>query len=135
MDEKDVARLMQWEYTNICSDGSSGGRHPRGFGAFTRVLKHYVREEKVLTMEQAIYKMTLLSAKNIGIQRRGLIKEGYYADLVLFNPETVGDASTIQEPQKVSTGIEHVWVNGREVYSKEGTKEVYPGRVIRRGNN
>lgn len=135
MDEKDVTKLMQWPYTNICSDGSSMGRHPRGFGAFTRVLKHYVRDEKALTMEQAIYKMTALSAKNTGIQRRGLIKEGYYADLVLFNPETVGDESTIQEPQKISTGIEHVWVNGSEVYSKDGTKDVYPGRVIRRGSN
>lgn len=135
MDEKDVTKLMQWKYTNICSDGSSSGRHPRGYGAFTRVLKHYVRDERSLTMEQAINKMTGLSATNIGIQRRGLIREGYYADLVLFDPQTVGDASTIQEPQKVSSGIEHVWVNGREVYSKDGTKDVYPGRVIRRGNN
>ncbi|HMJ71062.1 MAG TPA: D-aminoacylase [Cyclobacteriaceae bacterium] len=135
MDEKDVAKLMQWQYTNICSDGASGGRHPRGFGSFTRVLKHYVRETGALAMEQAILKMTSLSANNTGIQRRGLIKEGYYADLVLFDPKTAGDESTIQDPQKVSTGIEHVWVNGTEVYTKEGTKGVYPGRVIRRGNN
>lgn len=135
MDEGDIKKLMQWQYTNICSDGSSSGRHPRGYGAFTRVLKHYVREEKALTMEQAIYKMTGLSATNIGIQRRGLIKEGYYADLVLFDPNTVGDESTIQNPQKISSGIEHVWVNGVEVFSKGGTKEIYPGRAIRRGSN
>ncbi|HZY81219.1 MAG TPA: D-aminoacylase [Cyclobacteriaceae bacterium] len=135
MEEKDVARLMQWQYTNICSDGSSSGRHPRGFGAFTRVLKHYVREEKALTMEQAIYKMTALAASNTGIQRRGMIRQGYYADLVLFDPQTVGDESTIQEPQKISSGIEHVWVNGTEVFTKGTTKGVYPGRVIRRGNN
>lgn len=130
MDEADVKKLMQWEYTNICSDGASGGRHPRGFGAFPRVLKHYVREEKALTLEQAIYKMTGLSAKNLGLLRRGLIKEGYYADLVLFDPNTVGDESTIQEPQKVSTGIKQVWVNGVAVGN-----DVFPGRVIRRGNN
>ncbi len=135
MDEADVEKLMQWEFTNICSDGASSGRHPRGFGAFTRVLKHYVREAKVLNLEQAIYKMTALSAKNTGILRRGLIKEGYYADLVLFNPTTVGDESTIQDPQKISTGIEHVWVNGVEVFSKAQTTGNYPGRVIRRGNN
>ena len=81
-------------------------------------------------MEQAIYKMTGLSAKNLGILRRGLIKEGYYADLVLFDPQTVGDQSTIKEPQKISTGIKHVWVNG--VLVENG---VFPGRVIRRGNN
>jgi N-acyl-D-amino-acid deacylase len=130
MEERDVTKLMQWEHTNICSDGASMGRHPRGFGAFTRVLKHYVREEKALTMEQAIYKMTGLSAKNLGLLRRGLIKEGYYADLVLFDPNTVGDESTIQQPQKVSKGIKNVFVNGTLL--KPG---VYPGRVIRRGSN
>jgi N-acyl-D-amino-acid deacylase len=135
MDEEDVVKLMQWPFTNICSDGASEGRHPRGFGAFTRVLKHYVREEKALTMEEAIRKMTSLSAKNTGILRRGLIKEGYYADLVLFNPATVGDQSTIQDPQKISTGVEHVWVNGVEVFSNSKTTRSFPGRVIRRGNN
>lgn len=135
MDEKDIARLMQWEFTNICSDGSSSGRHPRGYGAFTRILKHYVREANVLTMEQAIYKMTALSAKNAGINRRGLIKTGYYADLVLFDPKTVGDQSTIEEPQKVSTGIQCVWVNGTSVYPDASLGNAYPGRVIRRGNN
>jgi len=135
MDENDVTRLMQWQYTNICSDGSSSGRHPRGFGAFTRVLKYYVREQQSLTMEQAIYKMTSLSAKNTGMLRRGMIQPGYYADLVLFDPKTVGDQSTIQDPQRISTGIENVWVNGVSVYSNKATKGVYPGRVIRRGNN
>lgn len=130
MDEADVAKLMQWEHTNICSDGASGGRHPRGFGAFTRILKYYVREQKVLTLEQAIHKMTGLSAKHMGILRRGLIKEGYYADVVLFDPQTVGDQSTIQEPQKISTGIKQMIVNGTLV--APGT---YPGRVIRRGSN
>jgi len=135
MDEKDVVELMQWPYTNICSDGSSYGRHPRGYGAFTRVLKHYVRETNALMLEQAIYKMTSLSAKNTGILKRGLIKPGYYADLVLFDPNTVGDESTIQDPQKISTGIGHVWVNGVSVYSNGSTKSARPGRVIRRGDN
>ena len=135
MDEKDITKLMQWSSTNICSDGSSSGRHPRGFGAFTRILKHYVREENALTLEQAIHKMTSLSAKNIGLLRRGLIEPGYYADLVLFDPKTVGDESTIQDPQKPSIGIEHVWVNGVEVYTKGKTTGALPGRVIRRGNN
>jgi len=132
MDEKDVEKLMQWQYTNICSDGNSHGRHPRGFGAFTRVLKHYVRETHALTMEQAIYKMTSLSAVNVGIPRRGLIKPGYYADLVMFDLKMVGDEATIQEPHKVSSGIKTVWVNGVQVYP---VKNSFPGRVIRRGDN
>jgi N-acyl-D-amino-acid deacylase len=126
MNDEDILKLMRWKYTNICSDGSSSGRHPRGYGAFTRVLKQYSKD---LTMEQAIYKMTSLSAKNVGILKRGLITPGYYADLVLFDPQTVSDQSTIQEPQKVSTGIKNVWVNG--VLLKEG---LLPGRVIRRGD-
>jgi len=135
MDESDVTKLMQWQHTNICSDGASMGLHPRGFGAFTRVIKHYVREEKALTMQQAIYKMTWLSAQHMGILRRGLIKEGYYADLVLFDPDTMGDESTIKEPQNVSSGVERVWVNGQEVFIKGKTTSSFSGRVIRRGNN
>lgn len=134
MAEADIARLMQWSHTSICSDGASSGRHPRGYGAFTRVLKFYVREQKVLTMSEAIHKMTLLAAQNLGINKRGKIQKGYYADLVLFDPATVGDQSTIANPQALSTGIEHVWVNGVEVYSDNHTSGNYPGTVIRRGD-
>ena len=77
MSEEDIKKLMQWPHTNICSDGSSGGTHPRGYGAFTRVLGNYVKKEKTLTMSQAIYKMTGLSAQQMGIKKRGLIKTGY----------------------------------------------------------
>jgi N-acyl-D-amino-acid deacylase len=132
MEEKDVAQLMQWSYTNICSDGASSGRHPRGFGAFTRVLGYYVREKNILSMEQAVYKMTSLAAVNLGIKKRGLIKPGYFADLVLFNPQTVNDNATIQNPQAVSTGIEKVWVNGVPVFADGKTTQKHPGRVIQR---
>ncbi|HEY5826693.1 MAG TPA: D-aminoacylase [Cyclobacteriaceae bacterium] len=132
MEEEDVAKLIKWKYTNICSDGASMGRHPRGFGAFTKVLSHYVRETKTLTMEEAIYKMTGLAAENLNIQKRGLIKPGYFADLVLFDPATVKDNSTIQNPQQVSTGINNVWVNGVEVYNENGVTKKYPGKVILR---
>jgi N-acyl-D-aspartate/D-glutamate deacylase len=132
MDEKDVKKLMQWPHTNICSDGASSGRHPRGFGAFTRVLGHYVREEKTLSLEQAVYQMTALAAEHVGIQRRGRVRAGYYADLAVFDPKTVKDEATIQYPQKVSTGMEHVWVNGVEVYSGGKTTGKLSGKVIRR---
>jgi N-acyl-D-amino-acid deacylase len=130
MEEPDIERLMQWENTNICSDGASQGRHPRGFGAFTRVLGYYVRDRGSLSWETAISKMSYLSAKNMGIERRGLIKEGYYADLVIFDEKTVKDQATIEEPQKISTGIEKVFVNGIQVFSNGHTTPRRPGRVI-----
>lgn len=132
MDEPDIRRLMKWPYMNICSDGASVGRHPRGFGAFTRVLGHYVRSEGSLSWEEAIHKMTGLSATNLGIKRRGLIKPGYFADLVIFDDGLVKDEASIAEPQKLSTGIKKVFVNGVEVYDDGHTTGKYPGRVIRR---
>ena len=132
MSESDIKKLMQWSHTNICSDGSSAGTHPRGYGAFTRVLGNYVKKEKALTMSQAIYKMTGLSAQQIGIKKRGLIKTGYYADLIIFNPETVSDEATIAEPHKLSDGIETVWVNGTIVFENKKTTELYPGKIIKR---
>jgi N-acyl-D-amino-acid deacylase len=132
MDEADVKKLMQWPYTNICSDGASSGRHPRGFGAFTRVLGYYAREQKTFPLEQAINKMTFLSAQNLGIKKRGMIAPGYYADLVLFNAQTVRDNATIQEPQQISSGIEKVWVNGKIVFASGKTTKEFPGHVIRR---
>ena len=131
MSESDIKKLMQWSHTNICSDGSSGGTHPRGYGAFTRVLGKYVKE-KALTMAQAIYKMTGLSAQQMGIPKRGSIKTGYYADLVIFNPETVSDQATVADPHKLSEGIEIVCVNGTIVFENKKTTELYPGKIILR---
>ncbi|HEU5167769.1 MAG TPA: amidohydrolase family protein, partial [Chitinophagaceae bacterium] len=124
--------LMQWPHTNICSDGSSAGTHPRGYGAFTRVLGNYVNKEKALSMEQAIYKMTGLSAQQIGLKKRGQIKIGYYADIVIFNTKTVSDEATVAEPHKLSEGIETVWVNGSIVFENKKTTDLYPGKLIKR---
>jgi len=132
MSEADIIKLMQWPHTNICSDGSSVGTHPRGYGAFTRVLGKYVNKEKALTMQQAIHKMTGLSAQQMGIKKRGLIKTGYFADLVIFNPETVSDEATVAEPHKLSEGIETVLVNGKIVFENKKTTELYPGKIIKR---
>ncbi len=132
MDEADIKKLMQWPFANICSDGSSTGGHPRGFGAFTRVLSHYVRQEKTLSLQEAIHKMTGLSAQQTGIKKRGLIKEGFYADIVIFNPEKAEDKATVAEPHKISEGIEIVWVNGKTVFENKKTTGNYPGKTIRR---
>lgn len=132
MSEGDVAKLIAWEHANICSDGALGGAHPRGFGAFTRVLGQYVREQKVLALEEAIRKMTSLGAAHVGIERRGTIAVGQYADLVLFDPATVIDRATPAEPHLVSEGIQRVWVNGKVVWAEGKTVASRSGRVIRR---
>ena len=132
MDEKDVYRLMQWPHANICSDGTMTGGHPRGFGAFTRVLGRYVRERGVLTLPEAIRKMTSLSAANVGIRDRGTIAAGQYADLVLFDAATVADRATTADAKAVSTGIQTVWVNGEIVFDKGAPTGAHPGRVLRR---
>ena len=132
MDEPDIEAIMAWPRTVICSDGGLAGSHPRGFGAFTRFLGRYVRERNVVTLEEGIRKMTALSAQHLGITERGAIQEGYYADLVLFDPETVIDRSTYEDPHLPSAGIEKVWVNGELVFDGGETTGNRPGRVIRR---
>ena len=130
MREEDVIHLMKWEHANICSDGMSVG-HPRGHGTFPRVLGHYVREKKVMTLEQGVYKMTGLAAKHLGITDRGTLVEGKSADLVLCDPETIIDRATLQNPTALSAGIEKVWVNGKLVYQDRRTTGVRPGQILR----
>jgi N-acyl-D-amino-acid deacylase len=132
MDEADVATLLAWEHSNICSDGELAGPHPRGFGAFPRVLGRYVRERKLVSLEAAIRKMTALSAAHVGVARRGTLAPGNFADLVLLDPDSVTDRATPAEPHLVSTGIERVWVNGTTVWQAGSTTGRRPGRVIRR---
>jgi N-acyl-D-amino-acid deacylase len=132
MDERDIARLLRWPYTSISSDGELAGRHPRGYGAFTRILGRYVREQKVLTLPEAVRKMTRLSAANMGLADRGTIAPGLAADLVLFDPATVLDRATTQEPNAPSVGIRTVWVNGEVVFTDGKSTGKYPGRVLRR---
>lgn len=132
MDEADIRNFLRWSQTNICSDGSDGG-HPRGYGAFTRILGRYVREQKIMDLETAIHKMTGLTAEHLGIRRRGLITRHYFADLVLFDPETVLDNATMAKPKALSSGIEMVWVNGKVVYRAQESTASRPGVLIRRG--
>jgi N-acyl-D-amino-acid deacylase len=132
MIEKDIDALIVWPYAAICSDGYLEGLHPRGRGAFTKVLRSYVREKKLLTLEEAIRKMTGLSAHNVGIADRGEIRPGAFADLVLFDPATVADRSTFEDPKALSVGIAKVWVNGVPVWQDGKATGEFPGRAIRR---
>lgn len=131
MTDQDVINFLKWSHTNVCSDGSHRS-HPRGHGAFTRVLARYVREKKALTLEEAIYKMTGLSAEHLGLRDRGIIAPGNVADLVLFDPKTVQDNATFQNPTALSTGIEKVWVNGQMVFAGGKSTKVFPGQLLRR---
>ncbi len=132
MDERDISTLLGWEHTNVCSDGGLNGAHPRGYGAFPRVLGKYIRDEKVMSLEEGIRKMTSLSAQHVGLTRRGTLAPGQYADLVLFDPNTVADRATTKEPHLTSVGIARVWVNGREVWRDGAGTGARPGTAIRR---
>jgi N-acyl-D-amino-acid deacylase len=89
--------------------------HPRAYGNFARVLGKYVREEKLLPLEQAIRKLTSLPATNLGLDRRGQLKEGFFADVVIFDPKTIIDHATYEKPHQYATGVKHVFVNGAQV--------------------
>ncbi len=132
MTEKDIDALIVWPHASICSDGYLESMHPRGRGAFTKVLREYVREKKVLTLEEAVRKMTGLSAANMGITDRGAIRPGAVADLVLFDPATVADRSTFEDPAALSVGIEKVWVNGVSVWQDGKATGAHPGRGIKK---
>lgn len=131
MIDEDVINFLTWPNTNICSDGSNGG-HPRGYGSFTRVLGNYVRDKKIMPLETAIQKMTSLSAEHVGIKKRGIITEGYQADLVLFNPSTVKDNASFTDSKALSDGIITVWVNGVCVFDHKKSTNQYPGKFIGR---
>ncbi len=135
MTEEDFAKLLAWRESNICTDGSLDGSHPRGFGTYPRILGRYVREKKVLTLEEAVHRMTGLAAAHMGFTDRGLIKAGQAADLVLFDPATVIDRATIEQPHALSEGIAKVWVAGELVYAGGETTGRRPGVAIRRGGS
>jgi N-acyl-D-amino-acid deacylase len=132
MHADDIEDLMAWSETNICSDGGLVDLHPRGAGSFPRVLGRYVRENQIFSLETAIHKMTGLTAEHMGFDDRGLIQPGMVADMVLFDPDTVIDNATPEDPSALSTGIEMVWVSGELVYADGATTDARPGQVIRR---
>ena len=132
MSDADVERLVQWPFANVCSDGQSTGLHPRGFGSFSRVLGPYVRDKKLFSLEEAVRKMSSLAAANVGLQNRGRIAPGYFADLVLFDPAVVADRADFGKAQAQAVGINTVWVNGRIVFQDGKATAVYAGRVLKR---
>ncbi len=137
IDEGDVRRIMAHPQTMIASDGrltrpGDGVPHPRAYGTFPRVLGHYVRDEHVLTLEQAVRKMTGMPAARLGLTNRGCIRDGCAADLTLFDPATVRDVGTFEDPHHYPEGIPWVIVNGQPVVAGGEFTAARPGRVLRR---
>jgi N-acyl-D-aspartate/D-glutamate deacylase len=139
MSEADVATGLRFNHVTIGTDSSAlrtegllaqGSPHPRSFGTFPRVLGKYVREEKVLTLQDAVARMTGNAAAQIGLRDRGLIRVGHLADLVVFNPATIADTATYQRPLQYPAGIEHVIVNGVPVLDPKGLTGARPGRPL-----
>jgi N-acyl-D-amino-acid deacylase len=140
MDEADVERIMAHPATMIGSDGrlvalGDGHPHPRWYGTFPRVLGLYARERGVLSLEQAVRKMSGLPAERIGLRERGQVRAGWYADLVVFDPETVSDRATFEDPHQYPVGIEYVLVNGRVAVDAGAFRDVRSGTVLKRGRN
>ena len=135
MSEDDVREVLRHPTTMIGSDGvpTDGGRpHPRLYGTFPRVLGHYARDEGVIAMEEAVHRMTGFSAAKFGLVDRGLVREGAYADLVVFDPDAIDDVSSYEDPRRHPAGIHHVFVNGRAVVRDGVHTGDRSGRALRR---
>ena len=131
MKDEDIRTFYQTPWVMVASDGGIGMRHPRGAGAFPRVLGRYVRERQWLKLEEAIRKMTGLPAARLGLKDRGLVQAGMKADIVLFDPARVADRSTFAEPELISEHVNLVFVNGIEVWRGGRTTGRKPGMILR----
>lgn len=139
MDEENLKKQIRLPWVSLGSDGGSmaaegvflkSSTHPRAYGNFARLLGKYVREEKVLSLEEAIRRLAGLPATNLGLDRRGLLKAGYFADVVVFDPKTVGDKATFEQPHQYAVGMRHVFVNGKHVLKDGEHTGVKSGRAL-----
>ena len=133
--EEDLINIMHHPHAMIASDGGVvpfgwESPHPRSYGTFTRVLGHYVRDLRVISLEEAVRKMSGLPAHRLGLGNRGMLADGYQADIVLFDPATVADKATFEEPHQYSVGIHGVWVNGTQVFDGADMTGARPGQVL-----
>jgi len=137
--EDNIKKFVQQPYVSFGSDGASmselkifadWGTHPRAYGTFARFLGKYVRDEKLVSLEEGIRRLTSLPAGNLKIKKRGSLKVGYYADLAIFNPATIKDNATFEAPKKYATGMVHVFVNGKQVLNNGEHTGAKPGRVV-----
>lgn len=139
IDQADIDAAVMWPHSMICTDSWSypinapktiGQPHPRSYGAFTEFLERYVINEKMLEWEEAIHKITYLPAEFFQLKKRGLIEEGYFADLVLLNPKQVKANATYISPRQLSSGVEHLWVNGIHLIQNGKMQSDTPGKIL-----
>ncbi len=140
MSEDNVKKQLKLSWVSLCSDAGSlacegvflkSNVHPRAYGNFARLLGKYVRQEKVITLAEAIKRLTSLPAENLRLDCRGRLEKGYYADVVVFDSETIIDHATFEKPQQYATGMKHVFVNGIQVLKDGEHTGATPGRVVR----
>jgi N-acyl-D-amino-acid deacylase len=140
MSEENVRRQIQLPWMTFNSDAPSqapegvflkSSTHPRAYGNFARLLGKYVRDEKLIRLEDAIQRLTLLPAERLALKQRGALRPGYFADLVVFDPKAIQDHATFENPQQYSTGVEHVFVNGVLALQNGEPTGALPGQVVR----
>ena len=140
MSEENIRRKIAVPWVSFCSDAGAYATdgvflnfqpHPRGYGTFARLLGMYVRDEQVIPLEEAVRRLTSLPAGNLGIRQRGSLEPGYFADVVVFDPETIADRATFEKPHQYAVGVQHVFVNGEAVIMNGGPTGAKPGRVVR----
>jgi N-acyl-D-amino-acid deacylase len=140
MDEADVRAALAHPLVSIDTDSgaraedgplSQSKSHPRGWGTFPRILGKYVREEKLLTLEEAVRKMTSRAAARVGLHERGILRAGFFADVTVFDPATIRDVATFEDPNRYSVGVRHVFVNGERVVADGKITDARPGRPLR----
>ena len=139
MDEENLKKQIKLPWVSFGSDGGSmategvflkSSTHPRAYGNFVRLLGKYVREEKVISLEEAVRRLSNLPATNLGLDRRGLLKAGYFADVVVFDPKTIADRATFEQPHQYAIGMRHVFVNGKQVLKDGEHTGVKSGRAL-----
>ncbi len=143
MSEENVRRKIATPWITFGSDGAAPApeppftatsTHPRAYGNFARLLGRYVRDEGLVPLEQAIHRLTALPASRLRIERRGALVPGHFADVVVFDPATIRDTATFEDPHRLAEGVRHVWVNGTRVVSEGVHTGAKPGRFVRRGS-
>ncbi len=139
MSEENLRRQLQQPWITISTDAGgmdpdwaapTGPYHPRAYGTYSRVLSKYVRAEKVIPLEDAVRKMSSALCDRLGLRDRGQLREGFFADVVIFDPETVGDRATFADPHQLSVGVRDVWVNGERVWKDGVHTGATPGRIV-----
>jgi N-acyl-D-amino-acid deacylase len=139
MSEENIKKQLRLPWVSFASDGESmapegvflrSATHPRSYGNFARLLGKYVREDKVISLAEAVRRVSGLPATNLGLDGRGFLKQGMYADLVIFDPGAVSDRATYENPHRYSVGVRHVFVNGVQVLKDGEHTGATPGRAL-----